>query len=218
MFSFGLVSSSPFWVSEPLLLAGLCKFPQGLSCSCSIDSFICCQHKILLVLLWATLGRGEAQTLRNWGPWLFSSMTSCKAIGLSSNDWLNNLSEGLPHRVLRKHLWAWTEILNFGKFYCFVLLLQIFKNNKALCIPNQSPNEFTLLISSLGPLTDLPGLGILDPTEVILTFSCKVGLFKMLLKRPESKSSENDPHSLLDKCLLRHFWRCPSFRRTWRSG
>lgn len=83
-----------------------------------------------------------------------------------------------------------------------MLLLKIFKNIKALCKPNQSPTEFTLLISSLGPLTDLPGLGIRDPTEVILTFSCKVGLFKMLLKGPESKSSENDPHGLLGKCLL----------------
>lgn len=55
--------------------------------------------------------------------------------------------------------------------YCFVLGLQIFCEIKASCKPNQSLAELTLLIASFRPLTDLPALGILDPTEVIFTFS-----------------------------------------------
>lgn len=55
--------------------------------------------------------------------------------------------------------------------YCFVLGLQIFHEIKASCKPNQSLAEFTLLITSLRPLTDLLAPGILDPAEVISTFS-----------------------------------------------
>ena len=117
MFSFGLVSSCPFWACVPLFPAGLCKFPRGLSCSFSIDPFIWCQHKILLILLWATLGRGEAQILRSCGPWLFSSV-----IFFSMNKWISRLSESLPHHVLRKYLWASTQILNFGKSTCIITL------------------------------------------------------------------------------------------------
>ena len=185
MFSFGPVPSCPFrrlHVSQAFV-----NFREASAAPASTDPFICCQHEILLILLWATLRRGEAQILRRWSPLLFCSATYFKATGLRSV--LNNRSSRKPAPSCvssRNALWVSIEILNFSKTItmslCRACNFLFFKHpanqaNHRLSSPRWSP--------VLGPLTDLPELGILDPIEIILTFSCSVGLFRMLLKRPE---------------------------------
>lgn len=96
MFSFGLVSSCPFWASEPLLLPAYVNFHQASAAPASIDPFICSQRRILLILLWATLTRGEAQSLTRWGPLVFSSAFALRPLGLAGVSGWEDCQKACP--------------------------------------------------------------------------------------------------------------------------
>lgn len=106
-----------FWSSEPLPLAGLCKFPPALSCSqlhCSL-SLLPAQDSPKPC--WATLGRGEAPTCRRQGLCYAIVRFLFRTLGFPGvSGWTTSPAENVV-LLLRRHLWASIKILNLSKSF-----------------------------------------------------------------------------------------------------